>query len=123
MASFFDKLKDSFFNTEDITYKFSPTDISKTKGLGALSYIPFLFFLPLLAEKGSPFGRFHSNQGLLVTICWVLAWLISSIAFIGTFAAWLLRIVLVVAVIMSLINTASGKAKRLPFIGNIELIK
>ncbi|MGI5899431.1 MAG: DUF4870 domain-containing protein [Christensenellales bacterium] len=123
MAGFFDKLKDSFFNTEDITYKFSPTDISKAKSVSAISYIPFLFFLPLLAEKGSPFGRFHANQGLLVTLCCVLAGLISSIAFIGAFVAWLLRIILVIAIIMALINTASGKAKRLPYIGNIELIK
>lgn len=123
MASFIDKLKDAFLNTEDVTYKYSPTDISKTKGVAAIGYIPFLFFLPLIAEKGSPFGRFHANQGLLVTLAWVLAWLISSITFIGALASWLLRIVLVVVVIMFIINTASGSAKRLPFVGNIELIK
>ena len=123
MNDFLQKAKDVFFNTEDITFRYATSDIDSTKAVCVAAYIPFLFFLPLVAAKGSPVGKFHASQGLLITLFSIIAAMVSGITFIGSLVAWVLRIAIVVAVVMAIVNTGSGKVKRIPFVGNIELIK
>ncbi|NMA80058.1 MAG: zinc ribbon domain-containing protein, partial [Clostridiales bacterium] len=41
-------------------------DAQQNKAIYVLTYIPILFFLPLLAVQGSPIGKFHANQSLLL---------------------------------------------------------
>ena len=123
MNGFLQKTKDVFFSTEDITYRYATSDIDSTKAVCVAAYIPVLFFLPLVAAKGSPVGRFHAGQGLLITLFSIIASIVSNITFIGGIISWVMRIALVVAVVMAIVNTGNGKVKRLPLIGNIELIK
>lgn len=114
--------------------QFDPADVEKNKAMGGLAYI--LFFLPLVACPDSKYGRFHANQGLLLLITSIAAGIVVSIitglvAFTFSYLLYsLLAIIstalwLAVAVlgIIGLINGFTGKAKPLPVIGKITIIK
>lgn len=107
-------------------------DINANKVYGILSYIGFLFVIPLLAAKDSRFAKFHANQGLVVflaqmiinvasgTVCALL-----SAIHLGTMAALVAPLVSLVSLALSvigIINAAQGKAKELPIIGKFHIL-
>ena len=114
-------------NTPDSTGAFNPNDISNNKVMAILAYFGILVLVPLFAAKESPFARFHTNQGIILfiafIICWILVMVLSAISswlgLIGT----ILYIAVGVLAIIGIINAATGKAKQLPLIGGIQLIK
>jgi uncharacterized membrane protein len=58
-------------------------DTPTNRILAAVGYIPFLCFLPIFANKGDDFARFHGKQSLVLLAgmigCWVLIWLLDVI--------------------------------------------
>lgn len=110
-------------NTADTTADYDKKDIEDNKIMAILAYIGILFLVPLLAAKDSKFARFHTSQGLvlfllglagaLVLIIPILGWLVSALVFIAT----------LVLMILGIINVCQGKAKELPIIGKINLLK
>lgn len=141
-----------FTDTADSTNTFDPNDIASNKVVSALAYLGILFWLPLVACKNSKFGRFHANQGLLLLILSVALGVVGGIlnALIGLIFRSELTIfgygtgvyemnpvgtvlIAIVSLVISiftlalflfgLINTLQGKAKELPLIGKIKLIK
>ena len=128
-----DSIMNVMKNTTDVTGSIDPADIEKNKAMGGLAY--FIFFLPLIACPESKYGRFHANQGLIylifsiacgiamsivsvifLSITWRLYWISSLFSFI----IWL---AILAVGIVGLINGFSGKARELPFIGKIRIIK
>lgn len=112
-------------DTADTTAEYDQEDIEKNKVMAILAYI--LFLIPLLAAKESRFARFHTNQGLLVfllSIVWSttitifgnILPILGGILFLGNFA-------ILALIILGIVNVCDGKAKELPVIGNIKLIK
>ena len=87
-----------------------------------LSYIWILFLVPLLAAKNSKFARFHANQGLVLFICSVVLGILAAIPIVK-YVAMLLEVVALVLAIIGIVNVLNGKAKELPIIGGIKLIK
>ena len=130
----FDKVKGAFTNTKDETASFHPDDIAQNKTWGGLAYI--IFFLPLIGAPGSRYGRFHSNQGLLLLILGIIvavvvqilswafvlggAWFLFFIPTIISVVGWIFVVILF---ILGLMNGFTGKAKELPFIGKFRIIK
>jgi uncharacterized membrane protein len=126
---------------KDETQYFTQDDINKNGVWSAIAYIPFLFFVPFIADAvnhtHSEFNRFHSNQGLLLTLlCVAFSFLCGVIRVFGEipFLGFIFRViagllglalglVAFVLMIMGVINALAGKAKRLPFIGQIDIIK
>lgn len=112
---------------------YTAEDIEKNKVMAALAYL--LFFLPLVACPDSKFGRFHANQGLLVLIASVGGGIVIAIlSAILTLISWRLIIIgsllytvfyiaIAVLVVLGIINAVNGKAKELPLIGHIKIIK
>lgn len=51
--------------------------------LAAVGYIPFLFFLPVFANRDDEFARLHGKQSLILLAAlvgaWVLIWLVDVI--------------------------------------------
>jgi uncharacterized membrane protein len=108
-------------------------DIKQNKTMAGLAYI--LFFLPLIVCKDSRFGRFHSNQGLLLLILSVTGYLVISVVttilatitwrlfgFISLLYSLYGLFILAIA-IYGLVNGLNGKAKELPIIGRYRIIK
>ncbi len=121
-------------NTADITAQIDPNDIMQNKAMGILAYIGPLCFIPMFAAKESRFARFHAIQGLtlfLAGVAWSIAYFILS--FIILAISWRLYFLvaiigftsfaLLVLAIIGIINAAGGKAKELPIIGKIKLLK
>ena len=129
------KIKVIIANTPDTTYEYDTQDISANKWQGLLAYLGPLCLVPILLNlfggKKSKYGMYHANQGLNLLIIdligkYVLAGIFGKIPLIG----WIFRIanLLVILasclmVLMGVLNVVAGKAKELPFIGKIKLIK
>jgi uncharacterized membrane protein len=122
-------------NTADATGQFHPQDIAQNKTMSILAYIGLLVLVPLFAAKDSPYARFHSNQGLLLLICEVILGILSMLITRALFFVswtlltlfsvifWLIGLALLLLAILGIVNVVNGKAKELPLIGKIKLIK
>ncbi len=106
-------------DTPDSTSSFRSEDAAEHKGLAALSYIGLLVLIPLF-NKDSPYVRYHVNQGLVLLVCEFAVWVLGKIfSFLGTVGGILAFILAVIGVI----NALSGRAKELPVIGKVRLLK
>lgn len=125
----------AFLEGGDYTATMDPNDIAQNKVMGVLAYIGLLFLVPLLAAPDSRFARFHANQGVILCILGVIVGIVIvvvSIIFgfipiigpiiIGIISA-VLGLPLLALMILGIVNAATGKAKELPLIGKIRIIK
>ncbi len=97
-------------------------NIDDVKNVAALAYL--IFFIPLLSNPESEYGKFHANQGLLLLITGLAVSFLGSIPFIGWFIILPLGFILVLVLfVMGIVNAVNGKKKRLPLIGGIDIIK
>lgn len=116
-------------NTTDLTSQYIPEDIAEGKLMSVLSYLWILFFLPLVVCPNSKFGRFHANQALVLFIVGIVFGVVGSvIGILGiSVLTWIVTTVLGLAdlalVILGIYHAATGKAKELPLIGKIRIIK
>jgi len=121
-------------DTADTTAEFDAKDIDQNKIMGVLSYFGPLCLIPIFAVKESKFARFHANQGLVLLIACILYSIASSIVNSIILAiSWRLyfltgiisfvSILFAILAIIGIINAAGGKAKELPIIGKIKLLK
>ncbi len=124
----------SINNTADTTADFDANDITQNKAMGILAYFGPLCFIPMFAAKGSKFARFHANQGLVLLIACIAYAIASGIVnaiilaiswrlYFLTSIISLVSIVFAVLCIIGIINAANGKAKELPIIGKIKILK
>lgn len=125
----------SLNNTTDTTDDFDPNDIAQNKAMAILAYLSWLVLIPLFAAKDSRFARFHVNQGLVLAITELAFWiaqaivcgLIYAISFrLGLVFSMILNLcnlVFLALLIVGIVNAATGRAKELPVIGKIRLLK
>lgn len=134
-------------NTADTTADFEGADIEQNKIMAVLSYIGPLVLVPIFAAPKSKFARYHANQGLTLFLADLAYGIIQGIlleifgaifpfrlypnltytrgpiyGLISTILglAWLAFTVLA---IIGIINAVKGKAKELPIIGKIKILK
>lgn len=124
-----------FNNTSDYTSEYDQTDIAANKAFAVLSYLGILVLIPILAAPNSKFARFHSNQGLVFLIASIAANVVLTILRIVSYAiaeplgtifsviTVLVSILIIVLAIIGIVNAAQGKAKELPLIGKIRILK
>ena len=98
-------------------------DAARNKGMGMLCYIGPFFLIPLLTRKNSPFIRFHANQGLVLFLMELAVNLCYTIPVIGWLAGTVGAVMVFISFISGIMNAANGLTKRIPFFGNISVIK
>lgn len=114
--------------------EYSSQDIQQSKLFAIFSYIGILFIIPLLFCRNSRFARFHTNQGLILFIAEFLFNLsLRILHFVNRISlihfSWLISllnvfsIVFLVLSIWGIINVCTGKAVKLPILGEIILLK
>lgn len=125
----------SINNTPDSTQDFDAEDIRDNKRMALLSYLSWLVIIPLISSPKSKYARYHMNQGLVLAILeiiWmILTMILNSIFFaiswrLGSIVSTIFSVcsfTFLILSIMGIINVVNGKAKELPFIGKIKLIK
>ena len=112
-----DTVQDNKPNSEGV-----PQDI---KILSAIGYVGILFLVPYLTNPKNTFAVFHANQGLLLLI---VAVVINAIGSIIPVIGWFIILPLggiftLVLFILGVISALKGEEKRLPLIGNFDLLK
>lgn len=122
-------------SSSDFTGYFDQMDIENNKIISGLSYLGILFFLPLVAAPNSRFGKFHANQSLVLLISSVCVQILSyAFSFFYNILPWslykllrsvpkLLSFVILIAFIYGLVTALMGKAKEIPVLGSIKIIK
>lgn len=122
--------------------EFDVEDIKKNKLMAVLSYLGILVFVPILSAPKSKYARFHANQGLCLLILDVIYYIINTLSsFIKvtqraswgytykitpwyvTLPVWAIGVFVLVLSIIGIVNAATGKAKKLPLIGNFKILK
>lgn len=87
----------------------------------------FIFFVPLLTDqKDSKYVKFHVNQSLNLTLVAIAGYFVASmlaVVLIGFLLMPIIGIATFVLWIMGLLSAINGEQKKLPLIGNFELIK
>ncbi|MDX1359377.1 MAG: DUF4870 domain-containing protein [Clostridia bacterium] len=99
-------------------------DTNNNKVMAVLCYIWILWLIPLITEhKNEPFVRYHINQGIILTIAWVVlqfaAGILRLIPVLGSLVTWAVWIVLVVLMIIGILNAVNMEEKPLPIIGTL----
>ncbi len=125
----------AFLNTPDTTASYAREDIEQNKMMAIFAYIWLLFLVPLLAAPNSRFARFHANQGLvlfifeagasivLIILGILFAFISPALSFLSTILWLLVWLPSLGLIVLGIINASGGKAKELPVIGKIKLIK
>jgi len=135
-------------DTEDTTKEYEKKDIEENKGLAVLSYLGPLVLIPYLVDKKSKFANYHKKQGLnlfvLEAIFGFVAYILTSTIQVskmctvlndvkfecGQIVPWwinipidLVELVFAALSIVGLIYACQGKAKELPILGKVKIIK
>ena len=100
------------------TVEVTKEDIEQNKTMAIVAYqglIGLIVVLATGAHTKSAYVKFHVNQSLPL----MLASLLGVIPFLG----WIVALGVLVLWIMGIIAAAQGEMKRLPIVGNFELIK
>lgn len=109
--------------------EYTKEDIENNKVLSLFSYISFLFIIPLIACSNSKYAKFHVNQGIMLCITNVVfeailkALKVLELSFAYDIADAVVNIGLTVFMVIGIVNAVTGKAKKLPVIGNFTIIK
>lgn len=129
MADLNEKLNE-LNNTADTTAEFDQNDITTNKVMAILAYLSWLVIIPLFGAKESKFARFHCNQGLVLAIAEIIAWVVFGILRKLPLIGWifglcdgLLSLVCFIFAVLGIINAANGRAKELPIIGSFKILK
>lgn len=120
---------------DDYTGDYAPQDIQASKGMSVLCYLGFLFIIPLLAGKNTPYVKFHIRQGfnlfllevLLNLVKWVANLLFDNFLFMSlmvglNFIFAILNILCITFAVMGVLGVVNGRARELPIIGKIHII-
>ncbi|MEE0060971.1 MAG: hypothetical protein UE295_09115 [Acutalibacteraceae bacterium] len=125
------------FDTKNSTKLFKQKDIDENCNLALISYIPFLFFVPMIIKPCSGYTRYHGIQGLTLFIVSVVLEffdiLLSAIfsCALNDMPAVILTIIFTVVINLSILlfistgiaNAVKGEARELPVIGKYKLLK
>ena len=113
------------FGNRDAYRNFIDKDVLDNKNMAALSYFGILLLIPLLTKRNSPFVRFHLNQAISLFLARIgfmsLALLIAG--GLGTFISSLAGVFTFGCAIAGVLSALRGKRKRLPIVGDFEVLK
>ena len=129
-----DEFQEKWNSAKDLTEEFEKEDIEKNSAYAVLGYFGILVLIPIIFAPNSKYARFHANQAVILFIMntvylLVAAGVIALLALAGKAAAIiaglifaLFSLVIFVMWAKGLSNAASGRAKKLPLIGEYEII-
>jgi uncharacterized membrane protein len=90
-------------------------DMKKEAPLALLSYLHILVIIPLIFSKKSDFVKYHSRQGLMLLLFWILV----GFSFYVPYLPWLLLIIIFVDILYGIIHVVLGKTRPMPLIGKM----
>ncbi|MBS3162518.1 DUF4870 domain-containing protein [Candidatus Woesearchaeota archaeon] len=82
-----------------------------------LGWIGFLIIL--MAKREDKFAMFYAKYGLVLSIAWVVVYLVGMIPIIGWIIYVVGGIILLVVWVISFVSALSGKEKRFPILSDL----
>lgn len=91
------------------------------KIMSIISYIPILFLLPFFIVKDkSKTLNFHINQGIILSVLFVLGYFIANLLpLIEDRAVDLWKMIILIFTVIGIINVIKNREKPLPLIGKL----
>lgn len=93
------------------------------KTTGIVAYITWVGLLLAIILGDREGAKFHINQALVLWIAALLDFVFGIIPFIGGFLAGIYSVLLIVCCVIGLIGAINGEEKKIPIIGDIQIIK
>lgn len=75
------------------------------------------FVIVLLTKKDNKYAMFYAKQGLVITICYVVAMIVMIIPVLGWIVGMIAYLVLLVLWIIGWVYALSGEEKYIPVVG------
>lgn len=91
-------------------------DIEDNKLVAAIGYLGILCLIPLLLKPKSQFCKFHGKQGLILTIGWIINFVISVIPFVGWILGFIGMVALAVLSIIGILKSLNGEYWEMPYL-------
>ena len=117
-------------DNDDKTAEFDKEDVKSNTVMAVLSYLGILCFIPLIARRNSPYTKFHTNQGLVLFILSLVTGVLIRISpyvpLVGSIFELVVSVIdiaLLLYMIAGIVNAIKGRAKELPLICKIKIIK
>lgn len=129
---FSEKVKEIINDVADESASFSQDEKEKGKGLSVISYISALSLISYFVEKENKFVKYHAKQGLNLFIIEIIGDVALSILsmifgwhlrFIPNILSTVFGVCTFALSLIGIINVLNGKAKELPVINKIKIIK
>ena len=124
--SFDQKVKDVLNDVKDDSQEFSEQEKKDGKVLAIVAYI--IPLIPFLVEKNNKYVVYHAKQGMNLLIISIIASIVLSIIstmfpVIGGLLTFVLDLGIFALCIMGIIDVCNGRAKELPIINKMKIIK
>ena len=120
-------------DTPEFTNDFTQEDVQQHKVTAIIGYVPPLFFIQLITAKGSPYARFHANQGLILLIATaalnvatgIFSFIMNLIklGWAATVITSVVNVVPVLLMVFGIVFTAKNRSKELLVIGKFRILK
>ncbi|MBP1565694.1 MAG: hypothetical protein J6A58_08090 [Oscillospiraceae bacterium] len=114
----------SLLMPEDVTDQFDAGEMKQNQGLAIATCI--LFFIPMVTKNNSDYLKFLSNQSLTLLVLSIVVFIVSKIVgiipIIGGLVGKLLGLCVLALLAWLIIDTVTGKARKLPIIGHINIM-
>ena len=108
----------------DSTHRFDPQDIADNKWLAIFCYFGILTMLfALIVKPDSRFIKYHANQGLSLMLLNMISAIICVVPILGWIAAGVAAVFGLVCTVLGIVNCVKGRARELPLIGVIRIIR
>lgn len=88
--------------------------------LAAISYIPFLFIIPIILIKEDEFVHSHAKQGFVLFIVELVVWILGKIPIIGFIFSYIFGVILFIVALYAFIEALVGKFWKIPLIGDLS---
>lgn len=144
-----DKVKESVekvLDTKDSTSNYTKKDIKDNYGFALISYLGVFAFIPYFLGKSSKFVQYHAKQGMNLLIVWAAYIIVynllglikigNTVTYLGhtyvtyeaspwwiTFPMFIVGILISAIAITGIVYVCQGKAKELPLIGKLKIVK
>lgn len=121
MKSIGKRLFGNYEKVVDFSDLISENDKEVSRVTAALGYLCFI--IPVFFHEDKQFARFHCNQSLLnLILSTVIALLWSFIPYAGVYLVLIQETACIFIAVRGIIQSLSGKAKSIPFVGWITLV-
>ena len=124
--SFDQKVKDILNDVKDDSQEFSEQEKKDGKVLAILAYI--IPLIPFLVEKNNKYVVYHAKQGMNLLIISIIASIVLSIIsamfpVIGGLLTFIIDLGIFALCVLGIIDVCNGRAKELPIINKMKIIK